>query len=137
MGLRTTQQTKALFLEKFHDRPFITYACDAVDINRSTYYRWIEKDKAFGAKVKELSTMTRKVRLVESSLFTKALQGNVTAAIFILCNKLKSEYQSVNRHQVEGKVDHQHTITLTEEEEEKISEFLEGNGFLDRFGGRN
>ena len=50
-----TRQRKKLFLEKFPEKFFnVTLTCQAIGIDRKTYYKWINKDSKFREAVKDL-----------------------------------------------------------------------------------
>jgi hypothetical protein len=65
----------------------VTTACKQLEIGRATYYRWLEEDKDFAKKAKELQDVA--LDFVESKLFEQ-IQGSSTAAtIFYLKTKGK------------------------------------------------
>jgi len=60
----------------------VTTACSEVKIGRSTFYRWLEKDKKFKAEVEKISEDQKVV--VESKLLDAIRAGNIAATIFYL-----------------------------------------------------
>lgn len=79
-----------MFVKKFVDLGAnISATCQAVGINRATYYRWL-KIESFSAKI-ELAEL-EPVDNVESALYKAALDGNITAQIFFLKKKKPGVY---------------------------------------------
>lgn len=81
----------------------VAEACKAVNIHRSAFYRWKEKDPKFAAAVENA---TEKVKdNVESALYKNALEGNVAAQIFYLKTRCKDrgyvERQEIKHEGVE------------------------------------
>ena len=71
-----------IWLEAYQAKAFnISAACKAVGIDRRTYYRWLA-DSAFAQKVKDV--MEERIDFVESKLFQKIKDGEITAIIFAL-----------------------------------------------------
>lgn len=65
----------------------ITASCKEIGIERSTYYRWLEKDAKFKQAVDDLSEMS--VDFAESQLKKQIKDGDTTATIFYLKTKGK------------------------------------------------
>ena len=59
------------------------------------------RDRKFAAKV-EIAEFSA-IRTVVNALWKKAKSGNVTAAIFFLCNQDRERWQHVNRIELRGK----------------------------------
>jgi hypothetical protein len=91
-----TDITKALFLEAFERAACnITLASKNVNIDRKTYYNWIEKDAKFKEGVEALEASM--VDIAESQLFKNLRDGKETSLFFYLCNKGKVRgWQSIN-----------------------------------------
>ena len=77
----------------------ITASCKAANINRSTYYDWMEKDPAFADAVNDLSESN--IDFAESCLKQQIKDGNTTATIFYLKTKGKSRGY-IETHEVIG-----------------------------------
>lgn len=65
----------------------ISESCKIVGIDRSTYYRWMESDKAFADSIDEV--YERNTDFVETKLMKLINEGNPTAIIFYLKTKGK------------------------------------------------
>lgn len=77
----------------------ITASCKAANINRSTYYDWMEKDPKFKQAVEELAEAN--IDFAESCLKQQIKDGNTTATIFYLKTKGKSRGY-IETHEVIG-----------------------------------
>lgn len=65
---------KKIFLEKFSESlGIITPACKAANIERKTYYRWLEKDEKFKKSVEEIKE--EQIDIVESD-FIDNIKGS-------------------------------------------------------------
>lgn len=65
----------------------VSTACREAGIGKTTYYRWIEKDPQFKAKVDAVADTA--IDFVETQLFKQIKDGNAQAAIFYLRTKAK------------------------------------------------
>ena len=77
----------------------ITASCKAANINRSTYYDWMEKDPKFAKAVNELAESN--IDFAESCLKQQIKDGNTTATIFYLKTKGKSRGY-IETHEIIG-----------------------------------
>lgn len=79
---------KERFLSQLEEMPIIQAAAARTGINRSTYYRWKEKDRDFLEKVELHKKKGEEFinDMMESILIKKAKEGNMTAIIFWLKN---------------------------------------------------
>lgn len=73
-------------LENLHGN--VSAACQAVGINRKTFYDWVKKYPEFAAKSEEI--VEGKIDNVESVLYAQCMEGNTSAIIFFLKTKGKS-----------------------------------------------
>jgi hypothetical protein len=77
--------TKKRFID-FYSRPEvqgnISTTCDAVSINRQTYYNWLEKDENFRDLMKEAKM--RMCDEMEQVLISRAVEKSDTALIYWL-----------------------------------------------------
>ena len=84
---RTTQAKKS-FLKIFYEKFCNIYeTCKAVNITRSTYYDWMEKDKVFKKAV--IDNQEALIDFSESQLLSLIKSKNVTSVIFHLKTKGK------------------------------------------------
>ena len=60
----------------------VTTAVKSVGIARSTFYKWLNEDKDFATKVKEIDNIT--LDFAESKLHEQIDSGNTAATIFYL-----------------------------------------------------
>ena len=77
-----TASRKHIFLRALRDCFVVRTACEAAGINRTTAYRWREKDPEF-RRAWESATEDA-VDLVEETVFRRAVDGNDRAASMIL-----------------------------------------------------
>jgi len=94
ISIKVDKIKKAL-IESLKQGAFITTACDKVGISRDSFYDWYHKDKKFRDEVDK--ALTSRIKIVEDVLFKKALEGNVTAIIFFLCNRDPERWKNVQR----------------------------------------
>lgn len=81
-------ESKAKFLEAFSAAAGIVLtACEAVNISRSTFYRWMKTDGEFAERVEEISE--EQIDFVEGKLLRQIKEGDTTAIIFYLKTKGK------------------------------------------------
>jgi len=77
----------------------ISGAAGAVGVHRATLYRWRDRDTDFASRME--GALDKAVAAVKQKLFHLATQGgNLTAAIFFLCNRRKDEWSHVQRIQL-------------------------------------
>jgi len=77
----------------------VTASCEAAGISRKTFYRWLKADTEFAELVAH--TEQSATLCVEDALWNKAVDGNVTAMIFWLCNREADRWKNVNKVEVE------------------------------------
>ena len=65
----------------------VTTAVKLVGIARSTFYKWMDEDKEFAKKVKDIENIT--LDFVESQLHKQIKDGNTPSTIFYLKTKGK------------------------------------------------
>lgn len=73
-------------------------ACSSVGISRETFYKHKKEDKAFADRVDSLREIV--LDNVETALYKTALEGNVTACIFIL-KTIGKDRGYIERHEFE------------------------------------
>ena len=66
----------------------ISDACKFVEINRSTYYDWMEKDADFKEKISNV--VEESIDFVESQLISNIKKGDTTSIIFFLKTRAKN-----------------------------------------------
>jgi hypothetical protein len=88
--VRTVQQIQQLKKDKFIDayqktNGYITDSASIAEIDRGTYYNWLENDKEFAMKILDSeANLNDEIRQV---LINKAAEGDMTAVIFYLKNR--------------------------------------------------
>jgi hypothetical protein len=109
-----TDITKALFLEAFERAACnITLASKHTNIDRGTYYLWMEKDPKFKKAVEAHEASM--VDIAESQLFKNLRDGKETSLFFYLCNKGKVRgWQSINKIETNVRVGDEIVIKLPE-----------------------
>ena len=96
-----TPAKQKVFLASLRRGSSIPEAASAVGADRTTPHKLMKRDPKFAAKV-ELAELSA-IRTVVNALWKKAKSGNVTAAIFFLCNRDLDRWQHVNRIELTGK----------------------------------
>lgn len=100
MATKSNKIKKQAFLEKMKATlGNITASCEAVDINRCTYYKWINKDPKFKEEIDNLAEMS--IDFAESQLKKQIKDGDTTATIFYLKTKGRRRGYS-ERVEIEG-----------------------------------
>ena len=115
------KREKLLLLEHLEKTPIVQIACEKSGVARSTYYRWIQKDKAFAKSARESLAKWVSIMndLAESQLLKSVRDGNMTGIIFWL----KSRHNSYGT-KVEI-VDAPDKEELTKEQREVIQRVLQ------------
>jgi predicted DNA-binding antitoxin AbrB/MazE fold protein len=109
---------KADWLDAYQAHGTATSACEVVGINRSTAYEARKKDPEFAKAWDALESETTK--LLEETLYERALNGDTTAAIFMLKARRPAVYrESLN-------VKHGGKVGVTVEIEEGVDEAIDG-----------
>ena len=98
----TTSTKKQKFLSAFKlAKCNVSKACEAVDIDRKTFYNWQDKNPKFALAIKEIEdAMTDKIEVM---LMTKAEQGRQRAMEFYLTNRKKDKYSNIVKNELTGK----------------------------------
>lgn len=98
-----TKKKKAQFIDALKQKGgIICKACEAVNINRGTYYLWKENDRDFAEQCREVEESM--VDFVESKLMQQINDGDTTATIFYL--KTKGKHRGyVEKTEVAGTLD--------------------------------
>ena len=97
-GARKARQRA--WLEAYKANLFnVTEACKVIEIDRSTYYRWLENDPDFGQAVQE--AREEKLDFIEDQLLEKIAEGDTTAIIFAL-KTLAKHRGYVERQEISG-----------------------------------
>lgn len=108
-------------LEEHHG--IVTNACKAVNVGRSTFYKWANEDKEFKKEVDLIQEAA--IDFVESKLFQQIEEGIPTSTIFYLKTKAKHRGY-VERQEVAHSGSIPVAARISEEAKEKINEALEG-----------
>lgn len=95
-----TKKKKSAFLEAMvRSLGVVTTACKSVEINRSTYYGWMESDEVFAQEINDIDNVV--IDFAESKLYELIKSGNVAATIFLLKTKGKARgYVERTEHQI-------------------------------------
>ena len=100
------------FLEIFKNKACnITYACDAIPIDRQTYYNWMEKDPKFKAKI--MAHQESLLDFSESMLMKNIHSGKEASVFFHLKTKGKARGY-IERQEIEhqGQLDQKMEIEI-------------------------
>ena len=109
-----TEINKGLFLQAFEQSACnITLAAKRVNIDRKTYYNWMEKDSSFRKEIEAHNESM--IDIAESQLFKNLRDGKETSLFFYLCNKGKVRgWQSINKIENNVKIGDTIVIKLPE-----------------------
>jgi hypothetical protein len=102
MATNDTKDTKKQnFLEAFRlAKCNISKACEVINIERKTFYRWQEKYPKFSKAIKDIEdSMTDRI---EVKLMTKAEEGHQRAMEFYLTNRKKEKYSNTFKGEFSG-----------------------------------
>jgi hypothetical protein len=77
---------KPKLLKILAETPVVSYACNKIGLDKSTYYRWYKDDKNFRDRAERVLTIGRKNinDMAESSIIKEINSGNMRANIFWL-----------------------------------------------------
>lgn len=96
-------------------RGIVSYACKNGNISRETFYRWCREDKDFKQAVDEISE--ENIDIVESKLFTKINDGDLTAIIFFLKTKGRKRGY-VEKTEIEGDINPSLKVEIIDKRED-------------------
>jgi hypothetical protein len=85
MGMQDTENKKKALLNALHQTyGNILEACELIDIDRGTYYKWIKNDKDFEAKANEVhkSAKKDKFEFIEAHFKRRVSEGSDACIIF-------------------------------------------------------
>lgn len=95
---------KVPFLEAFKKKVCnIGLSCDAVNIDRQTYYNWREGDKIFDQACRDVEEGL--IDLAETQLYKNLRSGNQKAVEFYLKNRARDRWSDRQDHHLEGGID--------------------------------
>jgi len=103
MGNPTDTTKKQKFLEAYKaSKCNISKASEAINICRSTFYDWQEKDPDFAKQCHEIEeSLTDKI---EGVVRRNAEKGNQRAAEFWLTNHRKDKYANLQKTEISGEI---------------------------------
>ena len=78
----TDTNKKAMIKALHKSLGVVSHACEAVGINRTTHYRWLEDDEEYKKEVESIQEY--QLDFVESKLFENINNNDTTATIFYL-----------------------------------------------------
>ena len=109
----------------------VSRAAEAIGINRSSHYRWMNSDEEYREQVESINEKV--IDIAEHHLLGQITGGNISAIIFFLKTKGKKRGY-VERQELTGKdggpLEHKNTFDIShisEEEQEAILNILERN----------
>lgn len=107
MDDKERRKIKRIIIESIRNGATLTKACAEASITRQTFYRWIKIAKSFKRDVEE--AIEGQIGVVEDALYKAAVEGNVVAQKFFLCNRASDKWKDTTRHEIGGSA----TIKLT------------------------
>lgn len=96
---RNGEAKKKAIIQSLQDGSTVVSACQAAGLGRSAFYDWYKTDVAFKDQVDK--AQKSRIHHVEDSLYKKAIEGNMTAIIFFLCNRSPEDWKNVNKVEAE------------------------------------
>lgn len=90
----TVKGRQEKFLELTKEGHTISSACRQIGLTRNAYYTWRHNSDEFRAKSD--AARLSQVSVVEDALYKRALDGNVGAIVFYLCNRAPGLWQHVS-----------------------------------------
>jgi hypothetical protein len=111
MKCNKKQQTKKALIGALKETlGVVTAACEAVGVDRATFYRYYNDDEDFQKEVKDMQEYA--LDFAESALFKSIKKGSDTATIFFLKTKGKDRgYIEKQEIQHNGNIKHVHEHT--------------------------
>jgi hypothetical protein len=110
--VKDINDTKKKMLESLEfNLGIVSTSCNAVNIHRSTHYRWLKEDEEYKQRVFEIQEAT--IDHVERILFDKINEKDTTSIIFYLKSKAKHRGY-VERQQVEVADTKEFTVKVIE-----------------------
>ena len=89
---------KKAIIESLKEGSSIFSACKGAEISRKQFYVWLKKDKKFAEEIEDAKKS--RIHIVEDALYKKAIEGNLGAIIFLLCNRDSNNWKNPQR--IEG-----------------------------------
>lgn len=114
-AIKFTDAAKDEFLRLIREGTRRGEALEQIGISRWTLREHM-KDEEFARAVEEAEVDS--MELVENAMFKKAIGGNVTAGVFMLCNRWSEKYRSPNKIQLDA------SIEVTRDQLEKRLEYF-------------
>jgi hypothetical protein len=119
-----TAHNKAALLKALKEaRGIVTTACDAVGVNRSTYYDYYNSDPEFKREADDVQEIA--IDFVEGKLFEQIEEGIPTSTLFYLKTKAKHRGY-IERTEVSHTGSIPVAAKISDEAKDKINEALEG-----------
>jgi hypothetical protein len=119
-----TAHNKAALLKALKEaRGIVTTACDAVGVNRSTYYDYYNSDPEFKREADDVQEVA--IDFVEGKLFEQIEEGIPTSTLFYLKTKAKHRGY-IERTEVSHTGSIPVAAKISDEAKDKINEALEG-----------
>jgi len=87
LAAKTEKRKKKVLKALAESKGIVSYACEAANISRKTFYEWKNADEKFAALVDEITEAT--LDRVEAKLLEAINDDNLTAIIFYLKTKGK------------------------------------------------
>lgn len=87
VAAKTTHKKKRLLEALEQSLGVVSTACKSLNLDRSTHYRWMEKDEEYAKEVRRIEDVT--LDFAEHALHKQINDGNTSATIFYLKTKGK------------------------------------------------
>lgn len=107
MDEKVRRKIKRIIIESLRNGATKTKACAEANIERMTFYRWMTISKSFRRRIEE--AIEGQIGTVEDALYKAAVEGNVVAQKFFLCNRASDRWKDTTKHEIGGSA----TIELT------------------------
>jgi len=100
MKEKERKKRRQIIVESLRNGATKTKACAEANITRDTFYRWIKIAKSFKRGVEE--AVESQVGVVEDALYKIAVEGNLAAQKFFLCNRAPDKWKDTTKHGIDG-----------------------------------
>lgn len=96
---KKNDETVALLLSAFAQGAAVYEACESAKIDTATFYRWINNDRDFAAKIADAKDLISNI--AKGNLARKVIKGDVPTSQWWLERKKKDEFST--RNELTGK----------------------------------
>jgi len=93
-------EKRKVIIENLENGSTRTAAAKQARIDRKTFYHWAAASKKFARRINE--ALLSQVSVIEDALYKTAVEGNVAAQKFFLCNRASKRW----KERIEERIEH-------------------------------